>query len=470
MRIRRLCWPAVSLAAAMLFAAEPDDTLALGRKALRNDGVATAGKLAEKAISETPDSAAAHEFAGEVLFRRGEFAQAEAEFRTGTKLDPNYALAWWGLARVSECASLTKSAAGYFQHAFTLDPKDPRIFRDWATRLTISQQAEALEKYLALAARGNSEPALEDLNQRLQYAKVIRERQLMVLVSPYKATGISLDASTSAKTHMRSFSLQVRLNDVVMNLVVDTGATSIVIPRRLAERAGVVRLAQATLRGFGNNVRLSGGYRGVAQHLRIGDIEYRDAPVLVSDQDSIGNLDGVMGTDVFRDFLITLNFRARQVRLNPIPGYHPGDNSIQDRTVPAGLENAAQVYRLGALLLLPTRVNGAHQALFVIDTGSDRTLISYDLAAEVSKLSRETKLRMTGVNGQVADLYQTGNLVLQFAGFEQRNLGMSSIDTWEQSRRLGTEISGFLGLPVLDLFTLTIDYRDGLVKFERPGS
>jgi hypothetical protein len=45
---------------------------------------------------------------------------------------------------------------------------------------------------------------------------------------------------------------------------------------------------------------------------------------------------------------------------------------------------------------------------------------------------------------------------------------MSSVDTWEQSRRIGTELAGFLGLPVLDLFTLTIDYRDGLVKFERP--
>jgi hypothetical protein len=44
---------------------------------------------------------------------------------------------------------------------------------------------------------------------------------------------------------------------------------------------------------------------------------------------------------------------------------------------------------------------------------------------------------------------------------------MTAFDTWELSHKLGTEISGFLGLPVLDLFTLTIDYRDGLVKFER---
>jgi hypothetical protein len=76
---------------------------------------------------------------------------------------------------------------------------------------------------------------------------------------------------------------------------------------------------------------------------------------------------------------------------------------------------------------------------------------------------------MNGINGRVVDLYQTSDVVLQFAGFEQKSMGMTSIDTWEQSRRIGTEISGFLGLPVLDLFTMTIDYRDGLVNFERRG-
>ena len=468
MRVGRLCWSAVFLATPILFGAEAGDTLTLGRKALQNDGVATAWRLAQKATSDTPDSAAAHEFAGEVLFRRGEFAQAEAEFRRAAKLDPNLALAWWGLARVSECSSLHKTAAEYFRRAYMLDPKDPRIFRDWAIRLAVVQQAEALEKYSALAARSGNGADLDDLNQRLQFARVVRGRPLTVLVSAYKSVVIPLEAFTSEKTHMRSYGLEVNVNGRVMNLVLDTGATGVVIPRGAAEKAGVVRLAQTTMRGFGDTPKPSGGYHGLVQHLRIGDVEYRDALITVADRDSVGTADGLIGTDLFNEFLIALDFGARQLRLSPLPGYHPGENPIQDRTFPVGLENAAQVYRLSHLLLMPTRVNGSHEALFVLDTGADRTLISYDLAAEVSKLNRDNKMHMTGINGQVADVYQTGNLVLQFAGFEQRNLGMSSVDTWEQSRRIGTELSGFLGLPVLDLFTLTIDYRDGLVKFERP--
>ena len=70
MRIQRLCWFA-ALAASALLGAEAGDTVALGRKALRNDGVATAWRLAQKATNDTPDSAATHECAGEVLFRQG---------------------------------------------------------------------------------------------------------------------------------------------------------------------------------------------------------------------------------------------------------------------------------------------------------------------------------------------------------------------------------------------------------------
>jgi hypothetical protein len=118
------------------------------------------------------------------------------------------------------------------------------------------------------------------------------------------------------------------------------------------------------------------------------------------------------------------------------------------------------------MLLLPTRVSNSRERLFVIDTGSARTLISYDAAAEIGKINRDDRLHLNGINGRVADVYQTGNLFLEFAGFRQRSVGMTAFDMWEQSRNLGTEVSGLLGLPLLDLFTLTIDYRDGLVNFD----
>jgi predicted aspartyl protease len=455
---------AILFLAALSVAAQSGDPLAAGRKALSNDGVATAWRLAQQTLSAQPELPAAHEFAGEVLFRRGEFAQAETEFQSAAKLDPRYALAWWGLARISECESLNKTSREYFQRAYDLDPKEPRILRDWAIRQSGQRLTGELEKNPSLLT-DPSDP--EDYQQRLQLAKAAQGRALNVLVSPYTKTEIALATFMNNSTRMRSYGLDVNVNGAVFRLLLDTGASGIVLPRKAAERAGVTRLAQATLRGFGDSSRPSAGYRGLAQRVRIGDVEYRDALISVADQESIGIAQGLIGTNVFAPFLITLDFAGRSMHLDPLPGDQPAANQIQDRVVPPGLEHAARIFRFGHLLLLQTRVNGSRESLFVLDTGADRTLISYDLASEVSRLAPDARMHMSGINGRVVDLYQTAEVTLQFAGFEQKSLGMSSIDTWEQSRRVGTEISGFLALPVLDLFTLTIDYRDGLVNFAR---
>jgi predicted aspartyl protease len=275
-----------------------------------------------------------------------------------------------------------------------------------------------------------------------------------------------LQAFISTATHMRTFGLEVLVNGKPSRLVLDTGASGIVMSRPAAERVGLARVTGATVSGIGDNSKMSGGYRGIAERFRIGDVEYSDAVINVADQSFVGIEDGLIGANVLAEFLITLDFGAGKLRLEPLPGYHPGQE-FPDRSVIPQMESATRVFRFGHLLLVPVRVGTATNRLFVLDTGAASTLISYELAAAVSNVNRDDKTGLRGLSGKVGDVYQTGNLVMEFAGFEQKNLGMTAFDTWELSHRLGTEISGFLGLPVLDLFTLTIDYRDGLVKFER---
>lgn len=452
-------------------AAPADATLALGRKALLNEGVATAWKLSQQALTEEPDSAPAHEFRGEVLFRKGEFGQAESEFRAALKTDPNFPLAWWGLARIAECSSRYKTAGQYYARAYELNPKDPRIFRDWALRLHGRQHIEALEKYLAMADAGRDETDLEDLRRHIQIDRALGDRRIQVLASPYHGTEIPLAALISEATHMRTFGLAVNLNGRPLTLLLDTGASGILIPRRTADRAGVGRLADATFGGFGDNLKSPRGYVGIAERVDIGSVEFHDAVIRVSNEETVGTSDGLIGTDVFAQFLITLDFAGRKLRLEPMPGYQPGrepgDEELHDRVVSPEMRNFVPVFRFGHMLLIPTRVNDSREVHFVLDTGSAKTLISYEMAEEASKLSRDDRIRIQGINGQVADVYQTGDLFLQFGGFRQKNLGMTAFNMWEQSRRAGTEISGFLGLPLLNLFTLTIDYRDGLVNFDR---
>jgi predicted aspartyl protease len=451
--------------AAALAAGPVDDTLAMGRKALANDGVATAWKIAQKAIADAPESAAAHEFAGEVQFRRGDFAGADAEFKAAVEWDPRFALAWWGLGRVAECASMNKTAVEDFHRAYQLNPNDPRILAVWIPRLHGQERVDALNRYQG--AHGVGDPkALEELRERGELARALNGHEAMALVSPYKSAEIPLRAFVSDATHMRTFGLEVLVNGKPARLVLDTGASGIVLSHPAAERVGLTRVTDATVRGIGDNAKQTGGYRAIAERFRIGDLEYSNAVISVAEQSFVGIEDGLIGSNVLAEFLITLDFAAGKLRLQPLPGYHLGEE-FPDRMEIPEMANATRVFRFGHLLLVPTRVGDASNRLFVLDSGAASTLISYGLAAEVSKLNRDDQTRLRGLSGKVGDVYKTGNLVLEFAGFEQKNQGMTALDTWELSHRLGTEISGFLGLPVLDLFRLTIDYRDGLVKFER---
>jgi len=450
------------LSAVLLCAGPLEDTLATGRKALGNDGIATAWRIAQKALADAPDSAAAHEFAGEVLFRRGQFAQADAEFKNAVEREPRLALAWWGLGRVAECAAMNRTAVEDYKQAYELDSKDPRILAAWIPRLRGPDRSKALAAYLAAA--GASAESKEFL-QRIELAKALEGREVMTLASPYRAADIPLRGFVSDATHMRTYGVEVMVNGAPVNLVLDTGAAGIVMTRPAAERAGLARLSDGAVRGIGDNTKAAAGYRALAEKFRIGNVEYRNAVVNVTGQSLVGIEDGLIGSSVFAEFLVTLNFAGGKLRLDPLPGYQPG-NELQDRVESPELRDAARVFRFGHILLVPARV-GTHEGLFVLDSGAARSMMSYDLAAEVSKLNRDDRTAIRGLSGKVGDVYQTGNVVLEFAGFTQKNLGMTAIDTWELSHRLGTEISGFLGLPILDLFKLTIDYRDGLVKFER---
>jgi predicted aspartyl protease len=265
---------------------------------------------------------------------------------------------------------------------------------------------------------------------------------------------------------MRAFGLEVAVNGERLRLLLDTGASGILIQQRAAERSGMDKLADASFGGIGDNVHRGGGYSGMAARVTIEGVEFRDAIVNVSDKDIVGYADGLIGTDVFSRFLVEVDFPARKLRLTPLPGYDPAAPP-RDRTTPSG--GFTPVFRFGHMLLIPTRVNDAPERLFVIDSGAARTMVSYDLAAELGHLKRDESMRLSGASGQVADIYATGTVLLQFAGFRQKNLGMTAFDTREQSRRLGVELSGFLGLPLLNLFRLAIDYRDGFVKFDFPA-
>lgn len=137
----------------------------------------------------------------------------------------------------------------------------------------------------------------------------------------------------------------------------------------------------------------------------------------------------------------------------------------RDRYVAPEMANWTKVFRFGHTVLIPTTVNDSNVMLFGLDTGAFTNILSVRAGRQVSKVSSEERLHVRGLNGEVNKVYTSEKATLRFGHFQQTTIEMVTLDLSSLSRRMGTEISGFLGFAMLRALEIKVDYRDGLVDF-----
>ena len=69
-------------------------------------------------------------------------------------------------------------------------------------------------------------------------------------------------------------------------------------------------------------------------------------------------------------------------------------------------------------------------------------------------------------SGEVNKVFKADKATLEFATFRQENLGLTAVDLNNAPGHSSVRMSGIFGFPLLDMFRITIDYRNGLVKFD----
>jgi predicted aspartyl protease len=298
----------------------------------------------------------------------------------------------------------------------------------------------------------------------LEIQRALGVRKPFGLVSNYGRTLIRLEPAMRGR-EMYGYRVPVSINGgEAARLLLDTGAGGIVINANLAARFHVRRLASTTVGGLGDQGDTP-GWVGVAERVRIGTVEFRDALVTVSEGASVIGEQGLMGTDILEPFLVTLDLPNGVMRLEPFPG--TADDRPSDRGFQSDPE-MERVYRIGHMLMVPTSVSGSEPAMFVIDTGCSQTLIGRDFAAELAKMRSAASLPLGGLSGRIDNVDAADDLKFKFGGFSVRCLDTLSTNLKRQEEDLGMEVAGFLGFPILKLFSITLDYRNGLVKFECP--
>ena len=280
------------------------------------------------------------------------------------------------------------------------------------------------------------------------------------------------------------------------------------VSRKVAEKAGLPAISAAHFGGIGDK-GLQRGYTAVADHIRIGELEFQDCVVTVSDKSSVADEDGLIGADVLGAYLIDIDLPGMRLKLSPLPKrpedtvapkslnsegeeqanaeqkeenvnegtskeqkspppstVKPSPRPPKDRYIAPEMADWTKVFRFGHSILVPTRVNDSKPMLFGLDTGAFSNILSVRAGRQVTKVSSEDRVRVHGVSGAVDKVYSSDKATLRFGHFQQANLGIITLDLSTVSRHTGTEISGFLGFAMLRQLEVELDYRDGLVDFK----
>jgi len=292
----------------------------LVRAMLRQQKIDEALDAVNTALTAQSNSAALLAAKGDVQFRRAEMSDAERSYLAAKTLDQKEVHAYLGLARLYRSYSMYRIAYGELQIAHQIAPDDIEVQRAWLGMLPRKERLAALEAYLGEPHPDNEEETRR-MTEYLEFLKATADKPVHAcrLVSKVEQTETKLETMYAEDgRRMRGIGLSAKLNDRNVHLLLDTGAGGIMVSRKAAEKAGLTRVSALHYGGIGDK-GLQGGYTAVADHIRIGELEFQDCVVAVSDQNSLTEEEGLVGADVFGGYLIDIDLPGMRLKLSPLP-------------------------------------------------------------------------------------------------------------------------------------------------------
>jgi tetratricopeptide (TPR) repeat protein len=376
---------------------------------------------------------------GDRLFRQSQFEEAESAYSRALDLDPHNVRGHLGIGKIAMLLSDRDRAVKQFSAAYQAAPRDPDAILAFAGVVEDREARQTLlRNFLAL-----SSPTYErtqDVAARLHAEEQLGERKIGQLENanqPYRLPLANLSAG--------GLILHARLNSgSELRLILDTGATGITLNASSGRKIALEFLAPAALWGYGaappTPARLA-----LADRFQTAELKIANLLVEVSETELTLDADGFIGLDVFKDFLIHIDPLARKLELSPL-----GKTSCAACT---------KAYRLGHLLLIRGEVDGHGGGYFILDTGTPYTLISRKLMPRSGTTST-----MSGANGDQAVILPARSVALRLGDKHLWGFPYATLDTDVISSTTGAAIAGAIGYSLLRDFSLTIDYRTGLVR------
>ena len=428
----------------------------------------------QPALTRNPSDAGLQRLFGDLRYREGLIFDAEKAYKAAIKADSRNARAIYGISRVYEASSLRKKAFEMLRVAHALDSQDPRIanafyYSDRHSPPAIAHMQTEISRLESTAGGKADERFLRALRVWIAEAKALDGKPEFEPASDARQYRLPLSRLMDGR-RLTGASLPIRINDAKADLRFDTGAGGIILGSRFAERAGIQRLGDTEIGGIGNGPPVK-GWVGYAPSIQVGSLELKNCIVEVPDKGSVDDSGGLIGSNIFRRFLVKINWAGRSVDLDRLPGPPWDGYTLVDRYDGPELSSYSQMLIIHHHLLIPTLISETTKTeqtpgLFLFDTGSTFNMISTKIAPAITKIRDSENVRVHGVSGRVKMVYEADKIVLQFANFRQQIRELTSFDLSAISRAAGGEVAGIMGLPLIGLFdSVTLDYRDGRIKF-----
>jgi predicted aspartyl protease len=485
----------------------PDAWSGVVRVYLKKREVQRAAETVSQARMVT-DAWPLHIAIGELYFRQGKISDAEKEWVEVLDAGHRNARVYLGLARVRWALSMNQSATLMIDEAHNLDPADPDVERFWRMihGRAARPQGLAYDDGEGVAASKSHSESADDVQPVIVQpgADSLQARRSCTLLSKVTSAEMRMVRMLIDPEHLRGYGLSVVVDGASSTLLLDTGASGILLSREIAEKAGLKKLADTRITGIGDSGDQR-GYLARAPSIRVGNLEFQNCLVRVAESRSVLGRDGLIGAEMFQDYLVDIDFPVETLHLRELPKPPSGtappiapkgvlsgttdaslqthrneetpttkvpdsgpspSPGVQDRYIAPDMRSFTPVYRFGHDLLVSTKVGDVPTKLFLLDTGAIDNAISLSAAREVSKVSGESHTVLKGLSGSVLRLYSANKAILQFGHIRQENQDILAFDFTGLSDDIGTEVSGTLGFTLLRMLDVKIDYRDGLVDFD----
>jgi hypothetical protein len=237
------------------------------------------------------------------LFRLGRFEEADRGYRRLLREDPDNAHAVARRGYIALLSNEFDAAETFLTRAIGLTPDD--TFSKLQLANTFVRQDKLAEAVPLLQELGEWEQAWA-----VTYASIRG--------TPYDVHGAdSTTVPLPALDPLPHFELSVN-GMQKQRFIFDTGGAQLVLTKETAQAAGLVGLATSHTFALGQQLTLT---HGVADAIRIGEVELRNVPVAWPDQiRSLPLPDGTqpagfVGTEIFYRFLTTLDYAGRSLVL-----------------------------------------------------------------------------------------------------------------------------------------------------------